>query len=80
MTMNAHDLAAFVRLIQEDVVRPNEFPVRKCFYSDAEDPAFVDCERVRILDFEGRDAGTGAVEAFLVVCELFLGEIEDSLM
>jgi hypothetical protein len=78
--MNAHDLAAFVWLIQEDVVRPNEFPVRKYFNSDAEDPAFVDCEGVRILDFEGCDAGAGTVEAFLVVCELFLGEIEDSLV
>jgi hypothetical protein len=78
--MNAHDLAAFVWLIQEDVVRPDEFPVRECFDADAEDSAFVDRERVRILDFESRDAGAGTVEAFLVVCELFLGEVEDGLV
>ena len=78
--MNVHDLAAFVWLIQKDIVRPDEFPARKCFNADAEDPSFVDSEGVRILDFESRDAGAGTVEAFLVVCELFLGEVEDGLV
>jgi hypothetical protein len=78
--MNAHDLAAFVWLIQEDIIRPNELPVRECFDADTEDSAFVDCKGIRILDFEGRDAGACAVEAFLIVCELFLREVEDGLV
>lgn len=80
MSMDAHDLAAFIWLIQKDIIRSNEFPVRERFNADTKDPAFVDCEWVWILDFEGRDAGAGAVEAFLVLLELFLGEVEDGLV
>jgi hypothetical protein len=78
--MDAHNLAAFVWLVQEDVVWPDEFPICECFNADTEDLALVDREGVRILDFEGCDSGTCAVEAFLIVCELFLGEVEDGLV
>lgn len=78
--MDAHDPAACVWLIQEHIIRPNEFPICECFNADTEDLAFVNRERVRVLDFEGCDTGAGAVEAFLVVCELFLGEVENGLV
>lgn len=78
--MNAHNLAAFIWLVQKDIVWPDELSTCESFNADTQDPAFVDGEGIRILDFKGRDPGTGAVEALLVAGELFLGEVEDGLM
>lgn len=61
MSMDAHDLAAFVWLVQKYVVWSDEFPVCECFDADTEDFAIVNREWVGILDFESRDAGAGAV-------------------
>ncbi len=80
MSMDAHHLASFIWLVQEDIIRPNELPIRECFDTDTENSALVDRERVWVLDFEGRDARAGTVEAFLIVCKLLLREVEDGLM
>lgn len=56
MAMDAqYLLLSFIRLIQENIIRPYKLPARESFDAYPQHLALVDCERVGILDFEGSD-------------------------
>lgn len=68
MPMNAEQLASFIWLIDEDIIRPHELPTGKRFNTDAEYPSAINGEGIWILDFKGSDAGASSIETFFVAC------------
>jgi hypothetical protein len=52
MAMNAHDLAALIRLIEENIIRSEKFAARKGLNADPEDFTIVNSKWIWVLDSE----------------------------